>query len=163
MDSIKKPRGLIKYSSINNIENREKFRFTPRLTFYSIILVALLSVFFIFLINRSPVEATILRARGSTFFINDKGNVVNIFTVKLINKSFDKMNIRFLTEGYSGKFKLIGTENLLVKPEAILEGTFLLEIPKKELKGAKNKIRILLFNGQEKVDSEKTIFSGPGI
>jgi len=163
MDGIKKPRGLIKYSSINNIKKREKFRFTPRLAFYSIILVALLSVFFIILVNRSPVEATILRARGSTFFINDKGDVVNIFTVKLINKTFDKMDIKFKTEGYNGRFKFIGTENLIIKPEAMLEGTFLLEIPKKELKSTKNKIRILLFNGKHKVDSEKTIFSGPGI
>lgn len=161
MDSINKPRGLIKYSSINNIENRQKFRFTPRLTFYSIILVALLSVFFIFLINRSPVEATILRAKGSTFFINEKGNVVNIYTVKLINKSFDNMNIKFVTEDYNGKFKFIGTEKLYVKAEQMLEGTFLLEIPRNELKSSKNKIKILLFNGKDKVDSEKTIFSGP--
>jgi len=163
MDSINKPRGLIKYSSISNIENRQKFRFTPRLAFYSIILVALLSVFFIFLISRSPVEATILRAKGSTFFINEKGNVVNIYTVKLINKSFDNMDIKFVTEDFSGKFKIIGKDKLVVKAEEMLEGTFLLEIPRKELKSSKNKIKILLFNGKDKVDSEKTIFSGPGI
>ena len=161
MDDIKKPRGLIKYSSILNIEKGQKFKITPRLAFYGILLVALLSVFFILVISRTPLEATILRAKGSTFFINENGNVVNIFTVKLINKSFEKMNIHFKTEDYHGKFKYIGTDKLIVKPEDILESTFLLEIPRREIHDSKNKIEIEMFNGNEKLDEIKTVFSGP--
>jgi cytochrome c oxidase accessory protein FixG len=161
MDKIKKPHGLIKFTSINNLTNRIKFKFTSRLTLYSVLLLALLSLFLFLVISRSPVEATILRAKGTNYVLNQNGDIVNVYTVKLINKSFDKMNITFKTQGYHGKFKFIGCDSLIVNPEGILEGTFLLEIPKNEIKESKNKIIIGIYSGNEKLNDAKTNFSGP--
>jgi cytochrome c oxidase accessory protein FixG len=161
MDRIRKPRGLIKYTSINNINNGTKFQVTPRLIFYSILLTALLSVFIYLVVSRAPVEATILRAKGSNYIIDERGNVVNIFTVKLINKTLEQIKVDFRTEKYHGTFKYIGTDALVIKPEGILEGTFLLKIPRNEIKEAKNKILIGIYNGNEKISDVKTNFYGP--
>lgn len=161
MDRIKKPRGLIKYTSINSIEKQEKFRFTSRLAFYVVILAALLALFGIMLGIRSDVEANILRARGSTHFLNEQGNVANIFTYKLINKTFKRYNLEMRTPEYNGKFKYIGKDSLILEPEGMLEGTFLLEIPKVELNGGKNEVDIGIYSNGELIDEIETNFSAP--
>ena len=161
MDKIKRPRGLIKYTSINSIEKQEKFRFTTRLVFYSLLLLALISLFGVMLAMRSDVEANILRARGSTHFVNENGNVANVFTYKLINKTFNRFYLQMKTPNYSGKFNYIGKDSLILKPEGMLEGTFLLEIPKSELESAKNEIDIGIYSNGKLIDEIETMFSAP--
>src|SRR5512136_2172683 len=41
MDKIQRPRGLIRYASLNGIERGEKLRVTPRIVAYSLILLGL--------------------------------------------------------------------------------------------------------------------------
>lgn len=161
MDKIERPRGLIKYTSINSIEKQEKFRFTARLVFYSLLLIALMSLFGVMLTMRTDVEANILRARGSTHFVNENGNVANVFTYKLINKTFNSFNLQMKTPNYSGMFNYIGKDSLILKPEGMLEGTFLLEIPKSELKSDRNEIDIGIYSDGKLIDEIETIFSAP--
>ena len=44
MDKIGRPRGLIRYASLNGIERGERLRVTPRLMGYCVLLVALIGV-----------------------------------------------------------------------------------------------------------------------
>jgi cytochrome c oxidase accessory protein FixG len=161
MDKIKRPRGLVKYTSINSLEKKEKFRFTPRLFFYVVVLVGLLSVFGIMIGTRADVEANILRARGSSYIVSEEGIVTNIFTYKLLNKTFFDYNLEMKTLEHTGKFKHIGKDSLILKPEEVIEGTFLLEIPGSELQGSKNKIKIGLYSNGRLIDVVKTNFSAP--
>jgi len=161
MDKINKPRGLVKYTSINSLEKDEKFKFTPRLFFYVVVLTGLLALFAVMIGIRSDVEANILRARGSTFILNENGTVTNIFTYKLLNKTFFDYNLEMKTLDHSGNFKHIGKEALILEPEQVLEGTFLLEIPASELKGSKNEIEIGLYSNGKLIDVVKTNFSAP--
>ena len=160
MDSIKQPRGLIRYTSLTNIEEGIKFRFSPRIIFYVTILTLLLTVFGVLLFNRHDVEATILRARGSTYILRENGNVVNIFTMKVMNKTFLEKNLTLKTENHNGKFIFAGTDKLVLKPNGILEGTFLLEIPQAELKQTKNRVVIGIYFGDKQIDKVTTTFSG---
>ena len=41
MEKINRPKKLIRYDSLNGIENNTKFKFTPRMMLYSVILVVL--------------------------------------------------------------------------------------------------------------------------
>jgi cytochrome c oxidase accessory protein FixG len=161
MDKINRPRGLVKYTSINSLEKKEKFKFTPRLAFYVVVLTGLLSVFAIMIATRSDVEANILRARGSTYIVNENGNVTNIFTYKLLNKTFFDYNLEMRTMDHTGEFKHIGKDSLILKPEEVLEGTFLLEIPASELTGMRNDIEIGLFSNGRLIDVVETSFSAP--
>jgi cytochrome c oxidase accessory protein FixG len=159
MDSIKQPRGLIRYASLNNIENGTKFKITPRLIFYMAVLTVLLTVVTVLLANRSEVQANILRARGSTFFVKENGNIVNIFTMKLMNKTFKEKLLTLKTENYHGVITFAGNDKLLLKPDAILEGTFLIEIPKEELKASKSSVIIGIYEGDKRLDKFTTTFS----
>ncbi|MDQ1266784.1 MAG: hypothetical protein QG635_1936 [Bacteroidota bacterium] len=161
MDGIKQPGGLIKYTSITNIDEGKKFRFTPRIIFYTALLAAILTVFIVLLMSRTDVEVNILRARGSTFNTNEKGDIVNIFTMKAMNKTNSYQTIRLKTENYSGKFTFIGSGGLTLKSDAILEGTFLLEIPSNEIKNSKNFVVIGIYIGDKQINRITTSFSGP--
>jgi len=161
MAKINKPKNLISYTSIVNMEQGKKFTFTPRLILYSILLTILLSIFIFLIASRADVEATILRAKGSSFVLSEEGNIINVYTVKLINKTFEQLPIEFKTENHKGKFTYIGTKQMILKPEGFLEGTFLLEIPKEEIKEPKNKIEIGIYSGNRRIDVVKTNFSGP--
>ncbi len=44
MEKINRPKKLIRYDSLNGIENNTKFKFTPRMMLYSAILVVLLGI-----------------------------------------------------------------------------------------------------------------------
>lgn len=160
MDSINKPKGLIRYASLNQIEQGEKFKFSLRLAFYTGLLVILVGIFSIFLFARTDIEATILRARGSTYTV-ENDLIDNLYTIKLINKTFKPLTVRLQTGKINSTIIYIGTDSLRVKPDAILEGTFILKIPKNELKGVKNKINIDVFVGNRLIEKVQTIFSGP--
>ena len=161
MDSIKQPRGLIRYTSLSNIEEGVKFKFTYRIMFYIAILTLLMTVFGVLVLSRNDVEATILRARGSTYIVKDNGNIVNIFTMKIMNKTFLEKVLTLKTENIKGTFTFAGTDKLILKPNDILEGTFLIEIPHSELKHIKNRVVIGVYLGNKQIDRVTTTFSGP--
>ena len=48
MEKINRPKKLIKYASLNGIENKTKFKITPRMMLYSVILVVLLEFLVIY-------------------------------------------------------------------------------------------------------------------
>nr|MBC8478866.1 cytochrome c oxidase accessory protein CcoG [FCB group bacterium] len=61
MDKVKKPHGLIRYSSYNAIQDGLKKIATPRALGYTGILFALLIFITVLLANRNPIETTVLR------------------------------------------------------------------------------------------------------
>ena len=161
MDKTNQPRGLIRYTSESNIVDGSKFKMTPRLIFYTVILTALITLMTVLMVRRTDVEATILRARGSTFIVKDNGNIVNIFSMKLMNKTHLDKQLEFKTEEHHGVFTFPGMDKVVLKSESLLEGTFLLEIPKAELKRTNNRVTIGIYSEGKLIDKVKTTFSEP--
>jgi cytochrome c oxidase accessory protein FixG len=73
MDKVGRPRGLIRFASLNNIERGEKQRFTARMKLYSAVLAALITLFLVLLYTRSDVETTLLRAPGALLTTTARG------------------------------------------------------------------------------------------
>src|SRR6185369_16230546 len=67
MERIGRPRGLIRYGSLNSIERGEKFKFTPRMGLYLVAITALAGVLGILVFTRCDVETMLLRAPGALF------------------------------------------------------------------------------------------------
>jgi polyferredoxin len=65
MESVHLPKGLIRYSSENQIEKRLPFKLTTRIVAYSGVLLVLLIGLFSALLLRSDVETTVLRTSGN--------------------------------------------------------------------------------------------------
>ena len=160
MDKVKKPRGLIRFASENNIKNRLKFKVTPRIIGYSTLLVLLVTVLTVLLLNRSDIDVNILRTPGMLYQEQPGGMLSNLYNMKIVNKTFDKVPINVKLENVKGEIKLIGRDNIELGPSGILEEKFLVLLPKDEIKMMNTPLYIGVYRGDQKIDDIKTSFLG---
>lgn len=162
MDKIKKPRGLVRYASLSNIREGKKFRFNLRMAAYSVVLLALLSVFLTLIFTRSTVETTVLRASGQLYNELPDGRISNIYNVQVINKSFDTLRIAFRVEGLPGVLKAPGGgEEFLIPGQGLLQQVLIYEVERKDIPQLKNDVVIKVMAGDRELDKVTTTFLGP--
>lgn len=160
MDKISEPRGLIRYASIENIEQKKKLKFSGRIASYSFVLLALLGVLSFLLLTRSNIETTILRAPGLMFQENKDNTISNLYNVQIVNKSYDKMPVTLKLKNENGSIKMIG-KPMLLQPGEVSESSFFIFFPKTYLKESNQKIEIEVISNGEVIDVVKTKFLGP--
>lgn len=161
MDKMNRDRGLIRYASINNIEKNEKFKITTRITLYSTALLVLLGVVTFLLTTRSEIEATILRAKGTVYQKTEDGQIANVYTATIINKTFGDLPVELKLIDQKGSIELVGRKEITVKSEEYLETAFILRIPESELTNFDNRIKIGVYSNGELLHTVKTAFSAP--
>lgn len=160
MDKVKKPRGLIRYDSYNGISKGEKLSFNFRNIGYSTILLLLTAFFFFLLFTRSDVETTILRSYGTMYQeVGDK-RYSNLYTVKVLNKTFDAMPLRFDLLEPEGKLTKVG-DPMLIEGQDRAEGAMFIELTKGVLTGTETKLKIAVYSGDRHLETVKTSFMGP--
>jgi len=161
MDQVGFEKGLIRWASENNIESGQKFKITGRIIAYTVLLTVLFTTVITLLTLRKDIDATILRAKGQRAIMTENNGVMNVFTMKLINKTNNEMKLSFRTPDYNSKITYAGMQSLIVPANDILHGTFLLEIPKDQLKPGVNEISIeVVDENGDVLNVKKTNFSG---
>lgn len=160
MDKIKRPRGLIRYASLNGIERGERLRVTPRLVGYGVVLLALIGLWTVLVFTRSDVEATILRAPGTMFQETPEGRLSNLYTVKVVNKTARELPVSFKLENVSGDLQVMGGK-VVVPPQQLVENSVLIELEPALVEGGNLPVLIGVYVAGEKVDTIKTSFIGP--
>ena len=148
MIKVNRPKGLIKYASYNSILKGIKFKLSPRIVGYSFILIILMVVLTTMLLTRSDIETTILRTPGILYQETEQGVITNLYNIKIINKTFEKMPIKLKLEHPAGQIKMIGGDINIPESE-IAETSFFVEIEKKNLFTTSIPIQIGVYsNGQ---------------
>lgn len=161
MEKIGKPKGLIRYDTENNIQNKQPFRFTTRMIAYSIVLLITVGLMGFLLLNRDSTETNILKASGATYEVTENGSVRNLYNVKVINKTFDQKPIELKVLSHDqAKLNVIG-EDLVAASEGMGEGTFFIELPKNAIQGKSERISVGVFSEGKKLEEVKTNFIGP--
>jgi cytochrome c oxidase accessory protein FixG len=160
MDKIQEPRGLIRYASMEGIEQKKKLKFSGRIASYSLVLVALLGILGYLLFTRSMVETTILRAPGLTYQQNTDGTVSNLYNVQVLNKSYEKMPVSFRLKNAEGKIKMIG-KSLTLQSGEVDESSFFIILPNQSIKENSVKIEVEVLSEGKVIDVVKTKFLGP--
>ncbi len=163
MESINLPKGLIRYASEENIENKTPFKLTARMKGYIAILVILTGMLTGMLFLRNDVEASVLRLPGQLYEHKDNNIISNVFTYKLINKTtkhIDNVSLKLLS--HKGTLKLVSTHQSFTVPEqGIAEGTLFIEINNAALSGDRNKIRIGVYQDDTLIETTTANFLGP--
>lgn len=162
MDAIGKPRGLIRYASKLSIEEGHGKIFTPRVKFYTVILIGLLTVFIYLFAHRPSVDLKVLRTRGQVFTELPDGNVQNMYQATIINKSnrtYQDLKIKLMDA--NGKLTVSGTQNSLdLKKEEVKQVIIFIDLPKAKYHG-KKPINIGIYEDGKLLDSYKTVFIAP--
>ena len=161
MSKLGMPPGLVRHASLNSIESGQSFRFTPRLKGYVVVLTALVCVFLTLVITRPMVEVTILRAPGALFQTTQEGNIENIYTLRLVNKTSRDMPVELRLIDSKGKLSVMGGKPLLVPREQITSASLLIELSPSEIKGNHTELHIGVYSNGKKMDSIHTAFIGP--
>jgi cytochrome c oxidase accessory protein FixG len=161
MDKIQRPRGLIRYASLRNIENKAKFKFTPRMMLYSTILFILLTILTILMINRTDFNVNILRTPGMLFQQQPDGTISNLYDLNLVNKTFEPTQIKLKLENpANGQLKIIGTD-LKLEPQQIVEAKFMILLPKESITKMNTPVDIGVYDGNKLIKKIRTSFLGP--
>lgn len=160
MDKIHHPRGLIRYASLNSIERGEKFRITPRMKAYAVILTVLAGLFLFLILNRSNVEATLLRAPGALFEQSANGDLINLYTLQLVNKTSRPLPVTLKLEDSPGQLSVMGDPNLVARGDQLTETSILIELPANLVHGQK-KLEVGVYAQGRRVQTVHTAFIGP--
>lgn len=86
MDRLKRPRGLIRYTSQDELAGKKSGFLRPRVIVYPAILIVLITLLSFAVSSRETAEAMILRGRGVPFSLIDGGKVSNSLRIKLRNR-----------------------------------------------------------------------------
>jgi cytochrome c oxidase accessory protein FixG len=86
MDGIGRPRGLIRYSSRDELAGQPRRMLRPRVVIYPLLLAVVWGALAYALLHRAPADVTVLRGIGSPFTVTPSGMVMNQIRVKIVNR-----------------------------------------------------------------------------
>ena len=87
MDKMDYPRGLIRYTTENELEGKTSKLLRPRTFGYGAVLTAMIGAVIFIVANRVPAQMDVLRDRGALYSFNGEGRIENSYTVKIQNMS----------------------------------------------------------------------------
>jgi len=161
MESIEKPKGLIRYASDESIKTGIAFEFSKKAKAYSIVLVLLLGLLITLIASRSDFDMTVKRTAGSKLFHKMEGNKIgNIYSMNIINKTNKDLPLEFrLLEG-EGEIKIISESRILPKQD-MYKSSFLLIMEGDNIKGLKTYFKLGVYSNGKLIDKTNVTFIGP--
>ena len=115
MHKMGSPRGLIRYTTQHALEHKPTKVLRPRTLIYGVILAVLTVGFGVAIALRSPASLDVIRDRNALYRLTDDGNVDNVYTIRILNKS--ERPQRFTLEARGGSpLTLIGRQTEYAVP-----------------------------------------------
>jgi cytochrome c oxidase accessory protein FixG len=114
MDRMKYPKGLIRYTTEHELKGKKVHFVRAKLIGYGVVLLVMTSLLVMEIVNRVPVALDIIRDRNELARENFNGEVENVYTLKILNKSQTDNVYRLSVKGLDG-VKWIGEREVSVK------------------------------------------------
>jgi cytochrome c oxidase accessory protein FixG len=112
MDRIGKPRGLIRYTSRDQIEGRPKGFLRARVVLYPTALIVVSSLLVFFLATKKDTDVTVLRGLGAPYSFEPDGRIVNQLRIRVTNRTAATRRYAIELVGAAGA-QVIAPENPL--------------------------------------------------
>jgi cytochrome c oxidase accessory protein FixG len=129
MDRMKRPRGLIRYSSQDAMEGKPVRLLRPRVVLYPLAVVALLAGVVAFLITRPGADVEVLRTLGRPFAVLADGTVDNPLRVKVTNRTDGPRRYAFTLPTRSEGELVVNPPTLELGPEQTATPTVRILLP----------------------------------
>jgi cytochrome c oxidase accessory protein FixG len=94
MRKVKRPTGLIRYSSQAAMDGEKLGLFRPRMVIYPSIILALLGLMTYLLLTHAPADVTLLRGLGRPWVLTENGDIENVIRVKIQNRTDNPQVLR---------------------------------------------------------------------
>ncbi|HYE73639.1 MAG TPA: cytochrome c oxidase accessory protein CcoG [Blastocatellia bacterium] len=158
MDKIKKPRGLIRYSSHNAIKEGKFKWLTPCVIGYAGVWVLITSIFLYFFLSRPMAEVLVLRQPGTLSQTQADGSTVNFYVLQVANKHTSDVPIELkLIAPQQGAITPLGQLSPIPRI-SVKDGRFLLALPKSEITSPDMKVKFGVYSNGKLLKEVETRF-----
>ena len=114
MEKMNYPKGLIRYTTEHELKGKKVHLVRAKLIGYAIVLIVMSSLLLMEIVNRVPVALDIIRDRNELVRENFNGEIENVYTLKVLNKSQTDNVYRLSVKGID-QVKWIGEQEITVK------------------------------------------------
>ena len=167
MDKVSRPRGLIRYASLDEIEGKPTkalFR-RPRVWVYSTILIAALSGIVYGLASLDAIELNVLHERAPLFVMLSDGSIQNRYTLKILNKMPEDLSLRVTASGPKDMELVDAGSKVLAPHGEVTPAIVFVRMPPDDLHGDQVPVTFHVQgvrpSGQVVQTSRESIFIGP--
>ncbi len=162
MKRIGKPKNLIRFDSVYGIKTGKRSILNARTYAYSAVLVILIAVLAVTIVNRKPIEITMLRVSGSIYQQVDSVTYSNLYMLKIINKTGGEKTLSLkLINPKSGTLQL-ATGQTSLKAQELLESVLIVNLNRSSLMGKSTTVELGIYEKGQLLGVYTTNFLGPG-
>ena len=154
MDNMNYERGLIRYTTEHELKGKKVHLVRSKLVGYAAVLVVMTSLLIMEIVNRVPVSMDIIRDRNALARENNRGEVENVYTLKILNKSQADNTYRLSVKGVDNA-KWIGEQEVFVKAASVYTLPISIAVDPYDLKGYMTDISFVI--EQVSGDSDTTL------
>ena len=164
MEKLDKPKGLIRYTTENELAGGKIHLMRPRLFGYSAAVFAMMGMLAFTIYDRTPFQLDIERDRGRLYQMTVNDTVQNSYTLKLINMSQEPKSYSLSVEGLDG-LNIIGKTDFDLDVNQLKEVSINLEIDPEvtKTKASKTNIEFIISETAtgEEITREESRFIAP--
>lgn len=154
MDKIGKPRGLIRYASLDEIEGKptKKLHQRPRpLVYITIMVLAAVGILY-GLTHLGSMELKVLHERTPLFVQLSDGSIQNRYDVKILNKQDKEIQVELVIEGIEGAELINDRKSLSIASGKLLSHIVYIKVPKSSLGEPRRPVIFKVTNTQDPTD-----------
>ncbi len=148
MDKLKRPSGLIGYSTQARRESRKGRWLRPRVFIYGSVLAAISTLLVVMGAKAQPNDVILLRGLGMPFTVLPNGDIVNPARIKISNR--ENTDRVYTVEPVDGSARLLlDDEPLRVAADGTLVRAFLIEVPPSVFKNGQSEVKLRVRDGHQ--------------
>ncbi len=165
MDKIGRPRGLIRYASLDEMKHEEVKPFfkRPRVLIYSAIIAFSVIGILYGLTNLGTYDLKVIHERQPLFVQMSSGDIQNGYELKILNKTDQEMHVSITVSGAEGISTMGIREKMTLPASKLTSFSIFVRIPRKNILKERTPIYFTVESYQEYGDSieYQSMFYGP--
>jgi cytochrome c oxidase accessory protein FixG len=161
MDKLGRPRGLIRYDSLEGLAGKPRVVLRPRIVAYTALMVVGAVVALLATRTRTDFEATVLRLPGAPYSM-EGGQLRNGLQIHLVNKRANTQTYRVEVEAQASMTAVVPLSTVSVEPMGSVRIPVFLSMPRDAFAGEfPVKVRVVEDTGGGVVKTMSATFLGP--
>ncbi|MEI6594268.1 MAG: cytochrome c oxidase accessory protein CcoG [Bacteroidota bacterium] len=164
MTKIKRPNGLVRFASQEQIVNGTQHAVSFRSVAYVAILFVLIGASVYFVSTRKDISTAILRTPGMLYQEQDSLHVSNMYNFDVINKTFTEQQIDIkIVEPITAELKMVDRKlsHIQLGEDSLAKGSFFIILPRDKIISNNSEIKFQIWSNGVLIDELKTNFIGP--
>jgi len=161
MGKVKRPVGLIRYSSEAALAGEKQRLVRPRTMIYPVLLGIVVSAFLVLMIGRAPVDVTVLRGLGRPFIELADERIGNQIRIKIVNRTDALADYSISVSEPDAKIEVEAT-SLRIGPGEMLTVPAMLSAPRSAFTGGTHVVPFTIDDGRGYRKFIRYNLMGPG-